>query len=172
MASSSDESIAEEKVGMHLRRGSDVEKKYQEGARASVHDVKDHGLDIMDKMGGITMSMGAVARGRGDRSVMGFITDESSCAGFALVGALETGIATPGGGGHDAKPKTRKERKTTSGGDRPAVTVNNAPRGIMERRNYFIANRGTITQIFCAPFNFSFVNVSLVIISSYLFRFD
>ena len=145
-ATYSDESLGEEKQGMHMRRGSDAEKKYQDGARASVHDVKDHGLEIMDKMGAITMSMGAMGRGRHDRSVMGFIADESTCAGFALAGALETGIepaARPGEVALLTRPDpkmSKRDRASTIAGDLP----NQQRGGLLGKRNYFVVTRGTI----------------------------
>ncbi|OWA50026.1 hypothetical protein BV898_14557 [Hypsibius exemplaris] len=143
MAAASEESLGAEKKGMRMRRGKDADKRYQSGARASAHDVKDHGLEIMDKLGGITISMGALASNKNARNVMGFIADESTCAGFALVGALETG-APPGTAAAEATEAAgRKGRKTTVHVHTADGEAHPVAKSSIGRRNFFVVTRDT-----------------------------
>lgn len=127
--------ISVKKTGIRMRMGPDAQKKYQGGARVSIKDVRDAGLDIMDKMANMKLSLGEITRAN-DKYQIGFITDAASGVGFALVGAFETGTMAGGSTeAKDGKKPSLKERRNSKKTRRKSV--------LLGHRNYFIARHGT-----------------------------
>jgi hypothetical protein len=149
-------SLSKDKMGMRMRRGSEADKWYQSGARAATDDVKDQGLDIMDRMGGLTLSIGALSQNRVARYLAAFITDESTASGFALVGALETRIGSSQERmirekSQIPKPKSKKNRGRntlpTSNID-PEAAPKTTKYEFLERKNFFVAKKGIFNGTF------------------------
>ena len=133
MAEETPSTTSVKKHGMRMRMGSDAQKKYQGGERVSIKDVKDLGLDIMDKLANVKQSMGDIAQPN-ERYRIGFITNKAIGAGFALIGALETGTSKS-----NEIPTADNKRLSTSARRKSKARRKSLQLGT---RNYFIVDAG------------------------------
>ncbi|XP_055341467.1 uncharacterized protein LOC129590329 [Paramacrobiotus metropolitanus] len=126
-------------------------ERFQAGARASISEARDQGLDILERMASMDLSADPnnVNLLRSKNWIMGCITDEATAAGLTLAGVLETGKRTMSAALPTAK-NSRPELLFLSGGNvrklrrrkRDTVVHHN----ILGKRNFFLVRPETPLQ--------------------------